>query len=101
MVIYKFIQVHGERQNDEVGCQVRYRTNIRSRFQGHQLWLPANRSANDACEEIWKYFNYGFTEIVDIDISEFLNRIDHENMVDPHIIKFIRGRSQIGRSIMV
>lgn len=46
-----------------------------------------NRSAKDASLEIYKWLNYGLTNIVDVDIEGFFDHIDHELL-----LKFVKER---------
>ena len=67
-------------------------------FKDFSYAYRPNRSARDASEEVRKYMNYGFTNVIDIDIKGFFDHINHEKMMffvskriaDPYILKLIR-----------
>ncbi|MCL5252967.1 MAG: group II intron reverse transcriptase/maturase [Candidatus Thermoplasmatota archaeon] len=67
-------------------------------FQEFSYGYRPNKSAQQASQEVYKYLNYGLTNIIDIDIEDFFGTIDHDRLIsfvmerisDPYIIKLIR-----------
>ncbi len=67
-------------------------------FQDFSYGYRPNKSAQQASQEVYKYLNYGLTNIIDIDIEDFFGTIDHDRLIsfvmerisDPYIIKLIR-----------
>ena len=67
-------------------------------FKDFSYAYRKGRSAKQASHEIFKYLNYGYTKIVEIDIKGFFDHIDHDMMIflvmkriaDPYVIKLIR-----------
>ena len=67
-------------------------------FKDFSYAYRKGRSAKQASNEIYRYINYGYTKIVEIDIKGFFDHIDHEKMIflvmrriaDPYVIKLIR-----------
>ncbi|MGP6208057.1 group II intron reverse transcriptase/maturase [Cuniculiplasma sp. SKW3] len=67
-------------------------------FKDFSYAYRRGKSAKQASHEIFKYLNYGYTGIVEIDITGFFDHIDHEKMIhflmkriaDPYVIKLIR-----------
>lgn len=76
-------------------------------FKACSYGYRPNRSAKDASEEIRKYLNYGYTNVIDIDVKGFFDHIDHEKMLffiskriaDPYILKLIREWLRSGISL--
>jgi RNA-directed DNA polymerase len=67
-------------------------------FKDFSYAYRKGKSAKQASHEIFKYLNYGYANIVEIDIKSFFDLIDHDNMIffvmrrmaDPYVIKLIR-----------
>ena len=67
-------------------------------FKDFSYAYRKGRSAKQASTEIYRYINYGYTKVVEIDIKGFFDHIDHEKMIffvmkriaDPYVIKLIR-----------
>ncbi len=67
-------------------------------FKDFSYAYRKGKSAIQASHEIFKYLNYGYTKIVELDIIGFFDHIDHEKMIffvmkriaDPYILKLIR-----------
>ena len=67
-------------------------------FKDFSYAYRKGKSAKQASGEIYRYINYGYTKIVEIDIKGFFDHIDHEKMIffvmkriaDPYVIKLIR-----------
>ena len=47
-------------------------------FKDFSYAYRKNRSARDASLEIYKWLNYGLTNVIDVDIQGFFDHIDHE-----------------------
>ena len=67
-------------------------------FKDFSYAYRKGKSAKQASSEIYRYINYGYTKVVEIDIKGFFDHIDHEKMIffvmkriaDPYVIKLIR-----------
>ncbi len=67
-------------------------------FKDFSYAYRKGKSAIQASRDIWNYLNLGYTNVVEIDIKEFFEHINHERMIflvmkriaDPYIIKLIR-----------
>jgi group II intron reverse transcriptase/maturase len=67
-------------------------------FKDFSYAYRKGRSAKQVSTEIYRYINYGYTKVVEIDIKGFFDHIDHEKMIffimkriaDPYVIKLIR-----------
>ena len=67
-------------------------------FKDFSYAYRKGKSAKQASSEIYRYINYGYTKIVEIDIKGFFDHIDHEKMIffvmkriaDPYVVKLIR-----------
>lgn len=88
----------GEGSGYSAGGKIHNRTNIRSGLQGFSYAYRKGKSAKQASSEIYRYINYGYTKVVEIDIKGFFDHIDHEKMIflvmkriaDPYVVKLIR-----------
>ena len=75
-------------------------------FQHFSYGYRPDRSAKDASEEIRKFLNYGYTNVVEIDVKGFFDHINHERMLfllskriaDPYVLKLIREWLRAGIS---
>ena len=76
-------------------------------FKDFSYAYRKGKSAIQASHEIFKYLNYGYTNIVELDIKGFFDHIDHEKMIffvmkriaDPYIIKLIREWLRAGCAV--
>ena len=67
-------------------------------FKDFSYAYRKGRSAKQASNEIYRYINYGYTKVVEIDIKGFFDHIDHEKMIffvmkriaDPYVVRLIR-----------
>jgi len=67
-------------------------------FQSFSFGYRPNKSAKDASNEVYRYLNYGLTNVVEVDIKGFFDHINHskllsfvmERIADGYIIRLIR-----------
>jgi len=67
-------------------------------FQPFSFGYRPDKSAKDASSEVYKYLNYGLTNVVEVDIKGFFDHINHskllsfvmERIADGYIIRLIR-----------
>ena len=67
-------------------------------FKDFSYAYRKGKSAKKASHEFFKYLNYGYANVVEIDIKSFFDQIDHDKMIflvrkriaDPYVIKLIR-----------
>jgi group II intron reverse transcriptase/maturase len=54
---------------------------IESDFQEFSYGFRPGRSCHQALQSVWKYMNFGYTQVIDADISKYFDSIPHDKLL--------------------
>ena len=58
-------------------------------FKDFSYAYRKGRSAKQPSNEVYRYINYGYTKVVEIDIKGFFDHIDHEKMIFGSVLIYV------------
>jgi group II intron reverse transcriptase/maturase len=72
---------------------------LEAHFHESSFGFRPKRSAKDASNRIWKYMNFGYNWVIDVDLSSYFDTIPHDRLMelvaryvrDGNILKLIKG----------